>query len=488
MPNPASKFCVEQGYRSEIRDEAGGQVGYCLFPDGSECEEWAFYRGECAPASEGQATPGSIIQPLPEEICNGQAQAMSHVLADLIPTQSEEPLDDWVTGASGTGCQATITGTGAQFESPAAVVNALGSMLGEESWSADPMLVADGPTGTAAGYRKGDQICIAAAMWQPDDSANCPQDQPISACPVTPEQQNYTVTLNCGLATEEAQTIDAADSGKLVFDSTRGGDYRDLYVMPAPGPQAQVNSNGYDLSRLTHGEANSLAGPWSPDDTRIVYTAFGLTTSDIVVINAVGTGQVNLTNTPDIDEGFPAWSPDGTHIAFTSRRDGNNEIYVMNADGTNPTRWTDNPADDFAPAWSPDGTRIAFVSDRDRDAGIYDLYIMDVVSSEVTRLTDDEAIDYSPAWSPDGTRIAFRSHHDGPADIYVINVDGSGVTNLTNNPADDWAPSWSPDGSRIVFQTNRDGNWEIYAMNADGTEPANLTHNPADDQLPFWGR
>ena len=48
MPNPASQYCVEQGYQLEIRDEAGGQVGYCIFPDGSECEEWAFYRGECS--------------------------------------------------------------------------------------------------------------------------------------------------------------------------------------------------------------------------------------------------------------------------------------------------------------------------------------------------------------------------------------------------------------------------------------------------------
>ena len=54
MVNPASQFCVARGYQSEIRDEDDGQVGYCLFPDGSECEEWAFYRGECAPASEAQ--------------------------------------------------------------------------------------------------------------------------------------------------------------------------------------------------------------------------------------------------------------------------------------------------------------------------------------------------------------------------------------------------------------------------------------------------
>ena len=55
MPNPAAQFCVEQGGRSEIRTAAdGSQAGYCLFPDGSECDEWAYYRGECAP---GGTTP-----------------------------------------------------------------------------------------------------------------------------------------------------------------------------------------------------------------------------------------------------------------------------------------------------------------------------------------------------------------------------------------------------------------------------------------------
>jgi putative hemolysin len=49
MANPASKHCTDLGYRLEIRNESGGQVGYCIFPDGSECEEWAFFRGECKP-------------------------------------------------------------------------------------------------------------------------------------------------------------------------------------------------------------------------------------------------------------------------------------------------------------------------------------------------------------------------------------------------------------------------------------------------------
>ena len=50
LPNPASVYCLEQGGMAHVRSgDDGGQVGYCVFLDGSECEEWAFFRGECAP-------------------------------------------------------------------------------------------------------------------------------------------------------------------------------------------------------------------------------------------------------------------------------------------------------------------------------------------------------------------------------------------------------------------------------------------------------
>jgi putative hemolysin len=47
IANPASVFCEEHGGKLDIKDEVGGQVGYCTLPDGKVCEEWAFYRGEC---------------------------------------------------------------------------------------------------------------------------------------------------------------------------------------------------------------------------------------------------------------------------------------------------------------------------------------------------------------------------------------------------------------------------------------------------------
>ena len=47
LPNPASVYCVDQGYELTIVDEVDGQVGMCVFPDGTQCEEWSFFRGEC---------------------------------------------------------------------------------------------------------------------------------------------------------------------------------------------------------------------------------------------------------------------------------------------------------------------------------------------------------------------------------------------------------------------------------------------------------
>ena len=48
MVNPAAKYCIDQGYRYEIRhDEAGNEMGVCIFDDGRECDAWAYFRGEC---------------------------------------------------------------------------------------------------------------------------------------------------------------------------------------------------------------------------------------------------------------------------------------------------------------------------------------------------------------------------------------------------------------------------------------------------------
>ena len=61
ISNPAAKYCKDQGFTSEIRTTAdGSQYGVCKFPDGSECDEWAYFRGECkAGQYEVAPTPAS---------------------------------------------------------------------------------------------------------------------------------------------------------------------------------------------------------------------------------------------------------------------------------------------------------------------------------------------------------------------------------------------------------------------------------------------
>ena len=68
MANPASVYCVEQGFKSEIRTAAdGSQSGVCIFPDGSECEEWAFFRNECGAGYRNLPDVESKEKTTPEE-------------------------------------------------------------------------------------------------------------------------------------------------------------------------------------------------------------------------------------------------------------------------------------------------------------------------------------------------------------------------------------------------------------------------------------
>jgi len=48
IANPASVKCSNDGGQVKIINGVLGQSGLCLFKDGSVCDEWAYYRGECS--------------------------------------------------------------------------------------------------------------------------------------------------------------------------------------------------------------------------------------------------------------------------------------------------------------------------------------------------------------------------------------------------------------------------------------------------------
>lgn len=492
MPNPASVYCEENGGMLEIVTASdGSQSGVCTFLDGSTCDEWAYFHGECKPGD-------SLVNPM--------------VTMTLSPAQAtyEDPFE--YCAVIGTIDVPDARYTGPQISDE--IVNGYKIAAGLES-STEPMEMLKQ---TTIWRCMNNQVyaCNFGANLPCSSKANVdrtPSPAIEDYCKANPDSDFIPMSVtghetiyswhcvkDAAEVLDQIGKVDAAGylaniwypialgdssnsqapfemNAQILFSSDRGNSYDDVYLLDIASSE---------IARLTQGNSNTFAGPFSPDGTRFLFTGFGLIHSYVGVMNTDGSGLTDLTNQPDSDEAFPAWSPDGKQIAFTSRRDGNNEIYIMNADGSNPRRLTDHPKDDFAPAWSPNGQYIAFVSDRDNDTGIYSIYIMNSDGSSVERLTRDGGNDYTPAWSPSGGQIAFRSVQNGQSDIYLFNRDGSNLINITNNPAEDWQPTWSPDGSWIVFQSNRNGNWEIYLMNVDGSALVNLTNDPADDQLPYW--
>lgn len=61
MANPASVYCNEHDGQSVIRTASdGSQSGVCVFKNGNECDEWLFFRGECAASSPVPGTEKAV--------------------------------------------------------------------------------------------------------------------------------------------------------------------------------------------------------------------------------------------------------------------------------------------------------------------------------------------------------------------------------------------------------------------------------------------
>jgi len=69
LANPASIYCEQQGGRLEIRNDAsGGQYGVCVMPDGTQCDEWEFYRTQVCSPSGGAVGDKAVCE---RENCHG---------------------------------------------------------------------------------------------------------------------------------------------------------------------------------------------------------------------------------------------------------------------------------------------------------------------------------------------------------------------------------------------------------------------------------
>ncbi|HSK23170.1 MAG TPA: DUF333 domain-containing protein [Egicoccus sp.] len=99
VPNPASVYCEEQGGQLELREQVGGSTaGICVFDDGSECEEWAFLRGECRPGGDDDepVTPETETVTVAVFLTNSE---LGDPCGEVFEVERSVAADDAVAGA-----------------------------------------------------------------------------------------------------------------------------------------------------------------------------------------------------------------------------------------------------------------------------------------------------------------------------------------------------------------------------------------------------
>ena len=182
-----------------------------------------------------------------------------------------------------------------------------------------------------------------------------------------------------------------------------------VYTLPAAG----------GTPKQVTPESPSYLHGWSPDGRYLIYTGGRGGQYDIYRIPSGGGEEVNLTDTPGLDDGSE-YSPDGRHIYFNSVRSGSMEIWRMGPNGEQPEQLSDDDFNNWFPHVSPDGKSIAFLSfHQEVDPADHPFYqevylrLMPVEGGEpkvIAYLYGGQGTINVPSWSPDSRRLAFVSN------------------------------------------------------------------------------
>jgi Tol biopolymer transport system component len=265
-----------------------------------------------------------------------------------------------------------------------------------------------------------------------------------------------------------AQPVVSPRGDLIAFLSNRGG-AEDLYV---------IGADGTGEKQLTHSPDEETGIQWTADGKQIIYSVFKDDSSRIFAIRPDGTHQRELGRVPGRS---PMLAPNGKRVVFMAGTWTATKLMVSGLDGAKAVQINDGTSIAWNNHWSPDGKRIAFTS-RPEPGGEVAVFVANADGTgrrQVTHIAPEEGGAQWPVWSPDGRLLAVQVNSrvtKGSAQIWIVDVDSGDARKLgANAPYLDETPSWFPDGMRVAFQSNRAGQMDVWVMNVDGSGKRQVT-------------
>lgn len=212
---------------------------------------------------------------------------------------------------------------------------------------------------------------------------------------------------------------------------------------------------------------------------------------DLWVVSRSGGQARRLTSTAGV-ELEPHFSPDGSKIAFSATVAGNTDVYVIQTTGGDPRRLTYHPGLDRARGWTPDGSRVLFASGRvSAPQPYFQLWTISLEGGLPEALPIPRA--FSGVYSPDGLRVAheefstafipawyeasqWRHYRGGRTHpIRVMTLADHSIEKLPWSNSNDTNPMWI--GNTIYFLSDRNHVVNLFAYRADTKQVTQLTRH-----------
>jgi tricorn protease len=212
------------------------------------------------------------------------------------------------------------------------------------------------------------------------------------------------------------------------------------------------------------------------------HVAFGYA-GDLWLVEREGGEARRLTSGVGL-EYSPLFSPDGSKLAFTAEYDGNFDVYIAPGKGGEPRRLTFHPGVDVAVGWTPDGQSVLFSSNRTSYSRFNKLFTFRIegegfpqelplpMGEEGSFSAGGSHLAYVPFWnrrSSAGAYIAWKRYRGGKASpIWIADLSDSRVEKIPRDDSNDFCPMWL--SGKIYFLSDRDGPTTLYSYDVSSKQ------------------